>query len=408
MGSVTIAAVATRDKLRQRGPPDTLMGVHDCPIPLVQKAAWSDPKYASNNVIPVRIQAHVIDLKEVDTVKQEFVAVIWVQMKWREKLPEGTNCSKQISTKDLTTLNMGKWKPALTFLGVSQNFSSNENLRPSHAAGDPYATLFYRYNIQGTFARRMELHFFPFDKQRLRVKAILWGCPEVHDGVMLSKDIEGETPGRTIKFEEGDNEIYPEGFIQTNAFTLYPNLVLKQGLTRPLYEDQIQYTTLSINCLLERKFQFFFFNFIIPIFLLGLLQMISFLLPAEDLGGRMNITILVILTTVAFRFSMAAYLPISAYLTMLDRYMLSSVFFQTLVALQNVIVYLLATTDPISDSDVVFKFNIWAGTACASCWVLMHISIPLIHRICYKQQDNVIMNDDTDFFEEKELEKSPI
>ena len=266
-----------------------------------------------------------------------------------------------------------------------------------------------RYNISGTFARRMELTFFPFDKQRLRIKAILWGCPEVHQGVSLSKETEMEPiGGRIIKFEEGDNQIYAEGFIQTNAFVLYPNLVLKQGLTKPLYEDKIQYTTLSINCLMERKVAFYFYNFITPIFLLGLLQMVTFLIPVDDLANRMNITVLVILTTVAFRFSMASYLPVSADLTMLDRYMLSSVFFQTMVAVQNVIAYLLATTSLTSESTATYAFNIWAGTACAATWLLIHISIPILHRISYTRQDVVIMSDDTDFFNEKELEKSPI
>jgi hypothetical protein len=431
--SPTTTVLDTRAKLKQRGPPESLMGIHDCPIPLTQKDDWSDPLYSSNRVIPIRIQTHIIDLKEIDTVRQEFAAVVWVQMKWREALPASTPYAQELSHKDLTALNIedltalniedltalniedltalniGKWKPSLTFIGVNHDFKSDENVRASHTPGDPFATVFMRYNISGTFARRMELTFFPFDKQRLRIKAILWGCPEVHQGVSLSKETEMEPiGGRIIKFEEGDNQIYAEGFIQTNAFVLYPNLVLKQGLTKPLYEDKIQYTTLSINCLMERKVAFYFYNFITPIFLLGLLQMVTFLIPVDDLANRMNITVLVILTTVAFWFSMASYLPVSADLTMLDRYMLSSVFFQTMVAVQNVIAYLLATTSLTSESTATYTFNIWAGTACAATWLLIHISIPILHRISYTRQDVVIMNDDTDFFNEKELEKSPI
>lgn len=137
-----------------------------------------------------------------------------------------------------------------------------------------------------------------------------------------------------------------------------------------------------------------------------MLQMVTFLLPVEDLASRMNINILVILTTVAFRFSMASYLPISAYLTMLDRYMLSSVFFQSIIAVQNVIVYLLVSTSLTSESTAVYTFNIW--TACAAGWLIIHLSIPFLHRISYQRQDKIIMNDETDFHDEKELEKSPI
>lgn len=179
--SSSSAALATRTKLKQRGPPESLMGVHDCPIPLSRKEDWSDPKYCSNRIVPVRIQTHIIDLKEIDTVRQEFVAVVWVQMKWRESLPEGTNCNKQLSEKELTALGIGKWRPTLTFIGINHDFKSDENVRPSHSPGNSYVTLFMRYNISGTFARRMEvrpsnltpLHFMSYDDFPLYAAALL-------------------------------------------------------------------------------------------------------------------------------------------------------------------------------------------------------------------------------------------
>jgi hypothetical protein len=71
------------EKLKGRGPPSSLIGVLDSPTPLDRKACWDDPVYFSNSVIPVRIQGHLMELKQIDTVQQEFHAHMWIQMLWR-------------------------------------------------------------------------------------------------------------------------------------------------------------------------------------------------------------------------------------------------------------------------------------------------------------------------------------
>lgn len=218
---------------------------------------------------------------------------------------------------------------------------------------------------------------------------------------------------RTVKFETGDNQIYPEGFIPVNAYICRDELTLKQGLTRPLHDDGVQYTTLSVSWILERRCMFYFYNFSLPVFIINLLPMTSFFFSVDDLINRIStqadITVLVLLTTVAFRLSMDAFLPTSASLTMLDKYMPISLGLQLFVAVHNMITFLLATSELQRSPDLstAFKFNLWSGTCQVAFWVLLHLCLPLIAHVCGKMQDSILLQDSSDFLSEKDLEKSP-
>lgn len=111
---------AARAKLQGRGVSKNLIGVIDSPAPKTRLEAWSDELYQSNAVVPIRIQVHLIDLKDIDTVKESFNAHTWIQMKWHESLPDGVDFTKTQNKDALAALGVGKWKPALTFLGIGE------------------------------------------------------------------------------------------------------------------------------------------------------------------------------------------------------------------------------------------------------------------------------------------------
>lgn len=77
----------------------------------------------------------------------------------------------------------------------------------------------------------MKLSTFPFDTQLLKVRAILYACPQ---------RVNGRPPARRIQFQAGKSEVYPEGFIQSNAYTIDDEIILMQGRTRPLHEDCVE------------------------------------------------------------------------------------------------------------------------------------------------------------------------
>eukprot|EP01031_Cornospumella_fuschlensis_P027817 gene27817-33593_t len=102
---------------------------------------------------------------------------------------------------------------------------------------------------------------------------------------------------------------------------------------------------LSIIVYLSRNPSFYVWNFISVYFVIGLLSLTSAVIPYSSFSERSSITLTLLLTSVAFKFVAAAYIPIVPYITFLDGYILSGIFLIAAVSFENVIVCLVTTQD---------------------------------------------------------------
>ena len=131
---------------------------------------------------------------------------------WRERIPDGLIPDKELSAEVLIAAGAGAWRPILTFAGSIGAVEEDTNLRMYHVAGETFISVYYRYTIRGKFAERMELRDFPFDQQRLHVRAVLWDCPAAVHKVSTGMALGGQAaPCRTLKFEVGDCQVNAPG-----------------------------------------------------------------------------------------------------------------------------------------------------------------------------------------------------
>lgn len=145
-------------------------------------------------------------------------------------------------------------------------------------------------------------------------------------------------PGVIVLRNEGI-AIYKENFVQSDSWrTNYDNIELRQGHTfHNRDEAGLSFTTMRIVMEIERKFGFYFWNIVFPTFILVDLSFVSFLFQEKDLTDRLTVTLTLILTMFALKFAVSQYIPPTNYLTLLDRYIVTSYIMLALVALQNVI-----------------------------------------------------------------------
>ncbi|KAG1666172.1 hypothetical protein FOA52_012019 [Chlamydomonas sp. UWO 241] len=125
--------------------------------------------------------------------------------------------------------------------------------------------------------------------------------------------------------------------------------------------------------------------------MLVFLSFISFLLKPEDLEPRMSVTLTVILTIVALKFTVSQYLPTTSYLTLLDWYVVLAFSLTFAVAGQNALVYYFAefTTDGI-DANMV---NAYTGWALVAFWVLVNIMAVVRYTVLIHQDDRYVIVD---------------
>jgi hypothetical protein len=271
------------------GPPDALWRVSDY---LNDKKIKENNKYEElytlshweaaepEDRVPIRFRCHWMELQNVDTVNQCYEGKLWIQFKWREWLPEKlanmisnvqnvggqeelmSEISPQAFTwQELKECGVGSWTPELSFIGTVGTLDMEErSVRFQHKPGCIFANVYSRYIVRGKFAEKMELRAFPYDLQRLNVRAVIWSLPEAVLGVPLSAEFYGQRPiCRTVKFETGDNQVYRSNFVQSDSWSLKKKVHVRQGLSSRLKNDDgIQYTSININITLVRKCDYYY------------------------------------------------------------------------------------------------------------------------------------------------------
>merc|ERR1719203_1812491 len=86
---------------------------------------------------------------------------------------------------------------------------------------------------------------------------------------------------------------------------------------------------------MQRNYEVYLWNVVFFMMLISGLSMCSFAVDAEDLGERLAIIITLLLTSVAYQSSVFQTLPNVPYLTLLDKYIVTSFVFMTLVTIET-------------------------------------------------------------------------
>ena len=171
------------------------------------------------------------------------------------------------------------------------------------------------------FAAPLNLHNFPADSQTMVVKLRV---PRVDEQGISSVTCAKCELGANIgiednwKIKEFAHEVYVSSPGQSNF--------------KPEYHMKIT---------LQRKSDFYVKNVAIPITMFVLISFSVFLLPVSDMNSRYSIILTILLTLVAFKLSVASWVPVLSYETALDNYNSSMIFIIFLSAIVSALVFVL-------------------------------------------------------------------
>lgn len=166
-----------------------------------------------------------------------------------------------------------------------------------------------------------------------------------------------------------------------------------QGLTHWERSDEgVSYATLNVFVTLSRKPGFYLWNVALPLCFLITLAFISVFLPAEDLPNRLQITLTLLLTLVAFKFVVSQYLPATSYQTWLDLYVTSGFTLLFVLAAQNWIVYILDREYP--EEDTAKNFNRISAYVLIAGWGLLHAVVAVLVVLVLRARERHAVEDD--------------
>lgn len=253
----------------------------------------------------VMVECKVIFLKigEIETLKEQYNAEVYVQAKWREPELDGLSAEK-LSEVDYEYY----WNPNLYVENAqSQTKEKVWSTAVLDEVGECY--IIERRRMKGVFAETLELNDFPFDCQDLTVTIT---TERSEKELELVPDLKEDSAVNLTQFVE-QQEWTIHQYIETNIALRFNEYS---------YSKQ-KHPVFAVTSRASRKPGYFYWNIFLVMFFISTLSFATFSVKPSLPQNRLQLTFTLLLTKVAFKFTVSQSLPRISYLTYLDKYILA-------------------------------------------------------------------------------------
>ncbi|KAH3838170.1 gamma-aminobutyric acid receptor subunit gamma-3-like [Dreissena polymorpha] len=256
-----------------------------------------------------------LKIGDIDTIKENFEAEVFIQAKWREPLLDHIE-------KKVTNFKHF-WNPEL----IMQNTLDEPKARVWHEVhltdmGEAY--ILERRKIKGKFNETMELNNFPFDIQGI--------------SVVISSEL-STSRVKLVENNEDLSYINVDCFSDSQEWILHDFMELETTEISANYtKSRDKYSALVVTCCVTRRPGFFAWNILVVVNLLSIFAFTTFAVDSKLTPNRLQLSFILILAAISFRNVANQSIPKISYLTHLDRYNLISMVFQGFICFWHGIV----------------------------------------------------------------------
>ncbi|XP_033625235.1 uncharacterized protein LOC117288467 [Asterias rubens] len=325
---------------------------------------WHEPRNDKRKIF-ARVRCNVITVGEIDTVKQQFDAELFLGVTYKEPLVKG------LIREDVDWDKM--WSPRIVFTNAEEikKMECKHRIKPAddeHGEPDVYFT----YRLRATFKTSMYLKTFPVDFQKLSIK-LMSDWPET--------DVE------FVKDTNIKDSIRMDTFSGSHEWELIPAVSAApiKGNREESSSHRV-YPVYHISMYAKRKGLYYFWNLTLVLMLIISLSFASFAVAADQPEDRLSVTLTLLLTAVAFKYVAAQSLPPISYLTLLDKYVIFCLVFQCIAVCQNAVASVFTTPESIMLFDTI--------SACVMVGVLIlgHLITVIYLYIANRKTHSIIQN----------------
>jgi len=267
------------------------------------KAAQAMSLAEHQQSVAVLVRYAMLAVSSIDTLGQNFSCDFFVEFHIRDKRLGGKSVF-ELEENDFEVmndffcpvfLNMTKKKKIEKWLNKDHKLSTDVRLR---------------CRVSGTFMERTELEKFPFDEQDLSVRIVakqplqkIYFAPmsDYSDFVVADMDL---------------SFILSDWVLVERAFSTASVLLPDQSSTQNYYSQYL------LTVKVRREFHYHVWNFYFIMFLI--VSCLAFLptIAVTDSNNRLNYVVTLLLSAVAFKYSISQSVPKIAYSTLLDNYVI--------------------------------------------------------------------------------------
>ncbi len=245
----------------------------------------------------VEVSIFVLDIEEIDNLKQDFTADFLVLTRWKDARLAGDERKEYI--EDI-------WSPNIEVL----NGRNLKELFPQNVEIDKEGNVQYRQRYYGNMSSQLDLKKFPFDTQTLTISLVSVSFEPSE----LDLSFNADRSGRMEYFSSTDWDI-GAGEGSASIFKSTTSSLNQAEFIRPM---------IKYNFPAKRHIFFYLWKVILPLLIIVFMSWAIFYIDPIHVGPQLGLAATSILTLIAFLFSLGRILPPIAYLTKIDFFVYSS------------------------------------------------------------------------------------
>lgn len=284
------------------------------------KRAFPKPRLVTLTVQFVEINR----LSDIDILNQRFRAEFVVQFAFVGGANDAT-LSDPSDKFPLDAYGRPTFRPSASWYAAQIDFNNALDFKQLDAkvlpSGDDLLLLF---RFEGTFSEMMELEDFPCDVQDLTI-SLSFNCRTL-----------GMMPLDIVASHDLTTGIMPDGFVDGRLWNLHREVGVNPG-TVGLKADRM-FPSVELNMVVGRQPSFFLLNLAMPVFFFVPMAALQYCVPRQQTADRLSVSLAIVLTAIAHKFSMTSIMPAVSYLTFLDKYVVWSLLLIVLITFQGSIV----------------------------------------------------------------------
>eukprot|EP00485_Elphidium_margaritaceum_P014400 CAMPEP_0202726400 /NCGR_PEP_ID=MMETSP1385-20130828/184594_1 /ASSEMBLY_ACC=CAM_ASM_000861 /TAXON_ID=933848 /ORGANISM="Elphidium margaritaceum" /LENGTH=605 /DNA_ID=CAMNT_0049392621 /DNA_START=416 /DNA_END=2233 /DNA_ORIENTATION=- len=350
---------------------------------------------ADKQVRKIYFSIKVKRFSDVDNVRESFRVRFHIYLNWLLTLNEYNDYLMYRKKVEQNPLKKPKWqpkfRPRIDFVNSVEEHHFDPVFYPNQGwyrvmtfpdwaskdvcGFDGAHTMFARFKLDCdlTFSEQMELRSFPLDCQDFTLKlresngqkkAIL--MPEAR--YIYTTDVD-KKPSAFFKLDQTFSVLDEWEFYSTRLEVGDSNA----GDSR----SGSAYSEVSILFKLARRWLVYVQNVIVYFFFITLLAVLCFALDEEEIGERLNLAVVILLTLVAFQHTVFAKLPNIPYLTFLHKYIITSFVFVCLVIVETAMLTAEVRSETLNDvastAGGSVTFDVIASWCFGLFWLSYHI-----------------------------------
>ena len=283
----------------------------------------------------VEVGIWVIDIDSIDSMSQSFEANVFILLRWSDpRISRIIKGNQKISLHEV-------WNPNVL---VANESGRVRKTFPEIVEIDTDGSVTYRQRYIGTFSQSLRLQDFPFDRHTFAIQLVSQGYKMDEIKFMpSSKHLEmgiNDAAGIAKNISLPDWTIVGYRAIES-PYEITPSLHL------PGYE--FQFTA-------ERDSGHYVWKVILPLVLIVGMSWIVFWIHPSSSGTQISLAVTSMLTLIAYRFAIDLLVPKVAYMTRLDKFILSSTILVFLSLIQANVTGRLYAKDKINIAE---KIDLW-------------------------------------------------